>query len=190
MRGSASRGIKQGFTSFTRPVFPSPTPPGWNQRRFGFPLSSARRRYQQRTSGQGQAIEHGPGTTRSHFSDPPVRVVHSCRATSRRTAQRREVGVTPEMPVAEAQQGSRRIARCRHDRPRCRITHWSGCARPRLRVWSTPGLPATSCAGRPTKEHLDRERAEGVAQVVEAQVLDVRRLQRAVEAPAQRWVSR
>jgi hypothetical protein len=36
--------------------------------------------------GQGQAIEHGPGTTRSHFSDPPIRVVHSCRATSRRTA--------------------------------------------------------------------------------------------------------
>ncbi|MDT5280643.1 MAG: hypothetical protein QOJ20_1838 [Mycobacterium sp.] len=53
MRGSASRGIKQGFTSFTRPVFPSPASPGWNWRRFGFPLSFAPRRYRQRTSRAG-----------------------------------------------------------------------------------------------------------------------------------------
>ena len=40
--------------------------------------------------GQGQAIEHGPGTTRSHsIVDPPIRVVHSMRATSRRTASSR-----------------------------------------------------------------------------------------------------
>ena len=37
MRGSASRGINRGSSTFTRPVFPSPTPPGWNRRRFGVP---------------------------------------------------------------------------------------------------------------------------------------------------------
>ena len=44
---------QQGFNHVTRPVFPSPMPPGWNQRRFGFPLSFAPRRHRQRTSGAG-----------------------------------------------------------------------------------------------------------------------------------------
>ena len=53
VRGFASRGINRGSITFTRPVFPSPMPPGWNQRRFGFPLSFAPRRHRQRTSGAG-----------------------------------------------------------------------------------------------------------------------------------------
>jgi hypothetical protein len=58
--------------------------------RFGFPPSFAPRRPRagQRTSGRGQATEHEPGTTRStsHHADPPIRVAHSPRATSRRTS--------------------------------------------------------------------------------------------------------
>src|SRR6516162_8617380 len=53
MRGSASRGINRGSITFTRPVFPSPAPPGWNRRRFGFPPSFAPRRHRQHTSGAG-----------------------------------------------------------------------------------------------------------------------------------------
>ena len=53
MRGSASRGINRGSITFTRPVFPSPAPPGWNHQRFGFPPSFAPRRHRQRTSGAG-----------------------------------------------------------------------------------------------------------------------------------------
>jgi hypothetical protein len=46
------------FTRFTRPIFLSPVPPEMKRRASGFPLSFAPRRYQQRTSGQGQAIGH------------------------------------------------------------------------------------------------------------------------------------
>jgi hypothetical protein len=55
------------FKQFTRPVFPSPGAPGQNGNALGFPPSFAPRRPRagRRTSGRGQAIEHGPGTTRS-----------------------------------------------------------------------------------------------------------------------------
>ena len=73
-RGSASRGIKQGFITFTRPVFPSPTPPGWNQRRFGFPPSFAPRRYRQRTSGVGTGHRARTWNYRStHIRRSPIR---------------------------------------------------------------------------------------------------------------------
>ena len=54
---------QRGFKQFTRPVFPSPVAPGWNEEPLGFPPSFAPRDYSQRTSGRGQAIEHGPETT-------------------------------------------------------------------------------------------------------------------------------
>ena len=64
------------------PVQSSPRlwPPGWNGPPLGFPPSFAPRRpgAERRTSGREQAIEHGPGTTRStshqSISNP---VVHS-----------------------------------------------------------------------------------------------------------------
>jgi hypothetical protein len=79
---------QRGFTQFTRPVFPSPTVAGWNAQplRLSPGLRTPPTKSRQRTPGRGQAIEHGPGTTRS----TPHRlilqsVVHSQRATSRRT---------------------------------------------------------------------------------------------------------
>ena len=53
------------FKQFTLSVFPSPVTPGWNRGALGFSPSFAPRRpgAGQRTSGRGQAIEHGPGTT-------------------------------------------------------------------------------------------------------------------------------
>lgn len=54
---------QRGFKRFTRPVFPSPDTPGWNESVFGFPPSSAPRPRERRTSGQGQATRHGPETT-------------------------------------------------------------------------------------------------------------------------------
>ena len=90
MRGSASRGINRGSITFTRPVFPSPTPPGWNRRRFGFPLSFAPHRHRQRTSGAGTG--HRARTWNNALltsAEPPILRVHSMRATSRRTANGR-----------------------------------------------------------------------------------------------------
>src|SRR5436305_111755 len=63
MRGSPSRGINRGLLTFTRPVFPSPAPPGWNRQRFGFPRASHPAVTSSARRGRGQAIEHGPGTT-------------------------------------------------------------------------------------------------------------------------------
>jgi hypothetical protein len=57
----------KGSHMFARPIFPSLWPPGWNGPPLGIPLGFAPRRPRagRRTPGQGQAIEHGPGTTRS-----------------------------------------------------------------------------------------------------------------------------
>jgi hypothetical protein len=52
----------KGSRMFTRPVFPSPVAPGWNGSSWALPPSFAPRDYSQRTSGRGQAIEHGPET--------------------------------------------------------------------------------------------------------------------------------
>jgi len=59
------------------PVRSSPRlwPPGWNGPPLGFPPGFAPRRpgAGRRTPGWGQAIEHGPGTTRStHISRSPI----------------------------------------------------------------------------------------------------------------------
>jgi hypothetical protein len=55
VRTSSQRVHSLRATSCRRPVrsFPSPAPPGWNRQRFGFPLSFAPHRHQQRTSGAG-----------------------------------------------------------------------------------------------------------------------------------------
>ena len=93
------------FTHCVRPrvADPSGLPlacgrPDGTGRHLGFPLGFAPRRpgAGRRTPGQGQAIEHGPGTTRSthrlSISNP---IVHSFRATSRRTVQ---LGREPSAP--------------------------------------------------------------------------------------------
>ena len=74
MRGSPSRGINRGLLTFTRPVFPSPAPPGWNRRRFGFPPSFAPRRHQQRTSRVGTGHRARTWNYRStHIRRSPIR---------------------------------------------------------------------------------------------------------------------
>jgi hypothetical protein len=88
--GSLTR-HQQGFRQFTRPVFPAPGAPGQNEKRLGLSLElrTPPTRSRRRTSRWGQAIEHGPGTTRS--TSHPVDLqscVHSLRATSRGTASR------------------------------------------------------------------------------------------------------
>ena len=80
-RGSClNEASTKGSHVFARPVFPCLWPPGWNGPPLSFPPSFAPRRpgAERRTSGREQAIEHGPGTTRStshqSISNP---VVHS-----------------------------------------------------------------------------------------------------------------
>jgi len=89
-RGSLTR-HQQGFRRFTRPVFPAPGAPGQDEKRLGLTLElrTPPTKSRRRTSRRGQAIEHGPGTTRptSHPVDLQS-CVHSLRATSRRTASR------------------------------------------------------------------------------------------------------
>ena len=102
---------QRGFTQFTRPVFPSPAAPGWNEPplRLSPGLRTPPTKSRRRTPGWGQATEHGPGTTRS-TSHPLIlqSVVHSQRATSRRTANRIDIGVAPDTPGSPGQAGSRR----------------------------------------------------------------------------------
>jgi hypothetical protein len=88
-QGSASRGINEG--SSNSPVRSSPRlrPPGWNEPPLGLPPdASAPRRpgADDARQGRGQAVEHGPGTTRSTSHPLTLQsVVPSLRATSRRT---------------------------------------------------------------------------------------------------------
>ncbi len=94
-RGSASRDINQEFTR----VHPSGLPLAGGSRMerepSGFPPSSAPRDYSQRTSGQGQAIEHEPETRFTASAEPPTSRVYLIRATSCRTRGRRRL-VPPE----------------------------------------------------------------------------------------------
>ena len=125
MRGSASRGINRGSITFTRPVFPSPTPPGWNQRRFGFPPSFAPRRHRQRTSGAGtghrartwnNALRHQPNLRSSVFT----------QCVRPRVARRR----------AGASQRARRLLRSCSRGHSLTAPAWlpvSGCGRPQAR---------------------------------------------------------
>jgi hypothetical protein len=86
------------------PVRSSPRlwPPGWNGPPLGFPPGFAPRRPRagRRTPGWGQAIEHGPGTTRSTHSSISNPVVHSLCATSGRTSPYRSSGLSPHMSKA------------------------------------------------------------------------------------------
>ena len=75
------------LASQTRPVFPSPAPPGWNRRRFGAhpelrtpPLPATHVRGGDRPSSTD--LEQRFTTS----AEPPILRVHSMRATSRRTA--------------------------------------------------------------------------------------------------------
>jgi hypothetical protein len=76
----------KGSSDFPRPIFPSPVAPGWRRAPLGFLPSFAPGPYEPRTSGWGQAVEHGPAT-RSTSSRPSLQScgVDSMRATSRRT---------------------------------------------------------------------------------------------------------
>jgi hypothetical protein len=88
LRGSASRGINEG--SSNSPVRSSPRLwlPGWNGRPWAFLRASHPAVTGGARRGWGQAIEHGPGTTRSTSHQSTLRpVVHSLRATSRRTVR-------------------------------------------------------------------------------------------------------
>ena len=69
---------------FARPVFPSPLAARMERAALGLPPGFAPRRpgAGRRTPGWGQAIEHGPGTTRSTHSSISNPVVHSLCATS------------------------------------------------------------------------------------------------------------
>jgi hypothetical protein len=67
---------QRGFKQFARPIFPSLWPPGWIERPLGSPpgLRTPPTRSRQRTPRWGQAIKHGPGTTRStHIRRSPIR---------------------------------------------------------------------------------------------------------------------
>jgi hypothetical protein len=85
-RGSAITGHQRGFTRFTRPVCPSPVAPGWDGRPSGFPLCSAPRRYQQRTTGRGRAVSTRPELRCRHRRPSNLRV-HSHSATSCRNGR-------------------------------------------------------------------------------------------------------
>jgi len=79
---------QRGFTQLTRPVVPSPVAARIERAALGLSPGFAPRRpgAGRRTPGRGQAIEHGPGTTRSTSHQSILQsVVHSQRATSRRT---------------------------------------------------------------------------------------------------------
>ncbi len=74
MRGCASRGINRGSITFTRPVFPSPAPPGVEPATLRLPPSFAPRRHQQRTSGAGTGHRARTWNYRStHIRRSPVR---------------------------------------------------------------------------------------------------------------------
>jgi hypothetical protein len=101
-QGSRLTRHQRGFKQFARPVFPSPVAARMERAALGLEPrashpadhlqsgSSLNALSRRRTPGWGQAIEHGPGTTRSthisRFSNP---VVHSMRATSCRTSPKR-----------------------------------------------------------------------------------------------------
>jgi hypothetical protein len=89
LRGRALRGINEGSSDSPVRSSPRPQQPGWNGPPLRLPPEASvprRPRADDARQGRGQANEHGPGTTRS-TSHPLIlqSVVHSFRATSRRT---------------------------------------------------------------------------------------------------------
>ena len=114
---------QRGFKQLTRPAIPLALAARMERAALGLSpeLRTPPTRSRRRTSGRGQAIEHGPGTTplNSHQSILQS-VVHSQRATSRRTTKsRRLVGPRsrPAQPCFCGNQISRRTStepsRCR-----------------------------------------------------------------------------
>ena len=87
MRGSALRGINEGSSNSPVRSSPRSTPPDGTGSAFSFPPSFARRPCEQRTSGRGQATEHGPETRSTTSAEPPTSRIYSMRATSRRTRE-------------------------------------------------------------------------------------------------------
>ena len=82
---------QRGFTKFTRPACPSPVAAGMERPPLGFPskLHTPPTRSRRVTPRRGQVIEHEPGTTRSTSHQLILQsIVHSLRATSRRTVHR------------------------------------------------------------------------------------------------------
>lgn len=80
--GSAITRHQQGFKQFTRPVFPSPVVPWMEQGALGLSpeLRTPPAHHRRRTSGQGQATKHEPGTTLSTSAEPPIHVfTHNVR---------------------------------------------------------------------------------------------------------------
>jgi hypothetical protein len=91
---------QRGFTRFTRPVFPSPVAARMERAALGLPpgLRTPPTRSRRRTPRWGQANEHGPGTTRSTSHRSILQsVVHSQRATSRRTTIRSSAARGPQL---------------------------------------------------------------------------------------------
>jgi hypothetical protein len=125
---------QRGFKQFTRPVFPSPVAPGSDGSRLGFPPSFAPRRpgAGRRTSGRGQAIEHGPETT-LYVIDPASNLACSLECVRPRVA--RDEGEA-HMGGAGARIGdcdSRRDRHCcRRSQCPCRGTGWAATGRPAL----------------------------------------------------------
>jgi hypothetical protein len=107
LRGLPSRSIVEDSVSFTRPVFPLPVAPGWNGSPWASSPSFAPRRYQQRTSERGRALDTGPGhvidvTPTSSLRD------HSQRATSRRTTYLTVLGTAGHAGVLPLHPGRHR----------------------------------------------------------------------------------
>jgi hypothetical protein len=81
---------QRSFTQFTPPVFPSPVAAWMAALGLSPGLRTPPTRSRRRTPRWGQANEHGPGTTRSTSHRSILQsVVHSQRATSRRTTTSR-----------------------------------------------------------------------------------------------------
>ena len=85
-RGSVLRGINEGSRDSPVRSAPHLWPPGWDGRPLGFPLSSAPRRYQRRTSGWGRAMSTRP-ELRDRHSRPSNPRVPSQGATSCRNGK-------------------------------------------------------------------------------------------------------
>ena len=106
---------QRGFKQFARPVFPSPAAARMERAPLRLPpeASAPRRpRADDARQGRGQAVEHGPGTTRS-TSHPLIlqSVVHSFRATSRRTVHLESLGISHRtlVPLAIRERAVRAI---------------------------------------------------------------------------------
>jgi hypothetical protein len=134
-QGSHNEALR-GFTQFARPVFPRLWPPGWNGPPLGFPPGFAPRRpgAGRRTPRWGQAIEHGPGTTRSTHQSISNPVVHSLCATSGRTSPRRWSAVRRPSGVKRSRRAGRQQS-----------ARWHGCMAEVVRQQSpSAGLSASA----------------------------------------------